>query len=715
MRLVSLELSGFRAFASRQFFDLDADAVIVVGANGHGKTSLFDGILWALCGRIPRLSDASPVVLSKFSDTGEARARLSLKLQGGERTCTVTRMCDGQDSQLTLECGGEFLQGPAAKGRLLELLWPEAAAAADSDAALSAVLTRSVYLQQDLVREFVDAASDEHCFSVVSELVGAGQVNDLKAELEKSKAAWTRATNSLQDELRPLRNQLALLDSQLLEIKNRLSRSSQVAADSEWFDWCERVSTLDPTATLPSQMTRDAGPAIDAAMRMLDNRRRATERRLDLLKTLARELQHLAEQPVPDLDRLRAAAETLEYDVQELRVQVRAEQARVAEMRRAQAALVEKKEQLRALASLALELLDGPCPVCAQQHNQSATRRHLETILKESGSTGRAQGTSDVLTGMLAALARKESESSATELALGAKLQLQRQREAALQTAARRFDELGLVIDENVDRAQTVAAAARSAEAELALLTDLQKRGELLSLQLTQASDVAKKGEIEREIESLRATLKDKDAGVKHRTTSGELGQSIIDALRETTSTVVSKRLEQLNPLLHAVYSRIDPHPAFRAVRLLSEMVRGRGCLYKVVQDPVSQVESDDPRTVLSSSQMNALAVSVFLSLNLGIARPPLSALVLDDPLQSLDDINLLGLIDLLRRTKDLRQLCLSTHDARFAKLLAHKLRPGAEGQRSVMIELDGWDRTGPRVTTTDLRRDPGPLRLFAS
>jgi hypothetical protein len=58
---------------------------------------------------------------------------------------------------------------------------------------------------------------------------------------------------------------------------------------------------------------------------------------------------------------------------------------------------------------------------------------------------------------------------------------------------------------------------------------------------------------------------------------------------------------------------------------------------------------------------MNALAVSVFLALNIGIPRPPLPIAMLDDPLQSLDDINLLGLIDLFRRTKNNRQFFVLT------------------------------------------------------
>lgn len=45
MRITAIELSGFRGFAQKQEFDLDANAIVIVGANGQGKTSLFDGVL----------------------------------------------------------------------------------------------------------------------------------------------------------------------------------------------------------------------------------------------------------------------------------------------------------------------------------------------------------------------------------------------------------------------------------------------------------------------------------------------------------------------------------------------------------------------------------------------------------------------------------------------------------------------------------------------
>src|SRR5437870_45039 len=100
MKLLSMELSGFRGFAQRREFDLDADAVILVGANGHGKTSLFDGVLWALSGRIPRihrLDNDDARLVSMYSETGQARVELRLEDPGTGRQFTVTRSFDGRD------------------------------------------------------------------------------------------------------------------------------------------------------------------------------------------------------------------------------------------------------------------------------------------------------------------------------------------------------------------------------------------------------------------------------------------------------------------------------------------------------------------------------------------------------------------------------------------------------------------------------------------
>ena len=103
------------------------------------------------------------------------------------------------------------------------------------------------------------------------------------------------------------------------------------------------------------------------------------------------------------------------------------------------------------------------------------------------------------------------------------------------------------------------------------------------------------------------------------------------------------------------------------------------------------------------------------MALNLSIKDLPLEVLALDDPLQSLDNVNLLGLTDLLRRLRGRRQLIISTHDDRLAGLLQRKLRPLAPPERTMALWLDAWDRSGPVVTAREIPRDERSLRLVVA
>src|SRR5687767_14210173 len=140
MKLLSLELNGFRGFPRRQEFDFNANAVIVVGANGNGKTSLFDGILWALSGQIPRLSTSDSELVSMYSETGQARTHLRLLNSDNGTEIIVTRSCDGGDTRVMVETPDGSYHGPSAEAYILDLIWRDAASAANSQRALAGVL-----------------------------------------------------------------------------------------------------------------------------------------------------------------------------------------------------------------------------------------------------------------------------------------------------------------------------------------------------------------------------------------------------------------------------------------------------------------------------------------------------------------------------------------------------------------------------------------------
>jgi DNA repair exonuclease SbcCD ATPase subunit len=713
MKLLSLELNGFRGFPRRQEFDFNANAVIVVGANGNGKTSLFDGILWALSGQIPRLSTSDSELVSMYSETGQARTHLRLLNSDNGTEIIVTRSCDGGDTRVMVETPDGSYHGPSAEAYILDLIWRDAASAANSQRALAGVLTRSVYLQQDVVREFVEADSDEERFQAVSELVGAGRVTELQASLERAKKAWSTVTNQRQDELRPLNERLSAIAARLAELRIHETQSQLSVTSDAWTGWW---NSLDDVGIQPIQVefsSVEAPGVIDRVINDLNVKKRAAERRFEQLSSLQADLAEFTQGTTTDLTSVIQAVERNKRELNDLNALVVTEQERLSSLRSQQAATREKSEQLRTLAILALENLGDHCPVCAQTYDHDKTERRLQEIAAVSLEQQESPIDSSTLTQLLAQVASKESEVATAELNLRSSERAAREREARQATIDKRMRELEIQVSRTPSEA--LDHAIEQTQTEIRRLLDLQQAGEALSLQLSRSSAQALSKELEKEAQILRKKITDGEEQIASRNRTGDLAQKVIESLRHASSSVVQERLNDISPLLQSIYSRIDPHPSFRVVRFLSRIVRGRGQLSTIVSDPVENKESAFPSVVLSSSQLNALAVAVFLALNIGVPQPPLPIAMLDDPLQSLDDINLLGLVDLLRRTKAQRQLLVSTHDSRFGNLLARKLRPTRAGERTTVIELEGWSRTGPTVRAHNVTSDPAPLRLVAS
>jgi DNA repair exonuclease SbcCD ATPase subunit len=138
MRLKSIVVSGFRGFATKQAFDLSADAIVIVGSNGLGKTSLLDAIHWGMCGQLGRIAGGDSKLVSMYSPTGQARVALTLIGRGKE--ITITRVFDGDVQTLQATIGDESFRETSARARVLELLWPEAASAKDGDQSLSVAI-----------------------------------------------------------------------------------------------------------------------------------------------------------------------------------------------------------------------------------------------------------------------------------------------------------------------------------------------------------------------------------------------------------------------------------------------------------------------------------------------------------------------------------------------------------------------------------------------
>lgn len=130
--------------------------------------------------------------------------------------------------------------------------------------------------------------------------------------------------------------------------------------------------------------------------------------------------------------------------------------------------------------------------------------------------------------------------------------------------------------------------------------------------------------------------------------------------------------------LINKIYSKIDPHPDYNKIEF--------DCDFKD-KSPRLQIYTSDtenkksvPSLYFSSAQINILSLSIFLARALKASDPkttePIECIFIDDPIQSMDSINILSFIDLFRSlTVNLdRQLIVSTHEENFHLLLQKKI-----------------------------------------
>uniref|UniRef100_UPI0013E3E146 AAA family ATPase n=1 Tax=Microbacterium sp. CPCC 204701 TaxID=2493084 RepID=UPI0013E3E146 len=94
MRLHRLELTGFGPFRERQSVDFEAferDGIfLIAGRTGAGKSSILDGVCFALYGSVPRYDSGEKRLRSDYCEPDEP-TEVRLEFTVGERRWRVTR------------------------------------------------------------------------------------------------------------------------------------------------------------------------------------------------------------------------------------------------------------------------------------------------------------------------------------------------------------------------------------------------------------------------------------------------------------------------------------------------------------------------------------------------------------------------------------------------------------------------------------------------
>lgn len=97
MRPLRLDLAGFAAFRDETTVDFtDTDFFALVGPTGSGKSTVLDGICFALYGTVPRWRNTSSVANALAPSSAEARVRLAFEVAGARYVATRVVRRDGK-------------------------------------------------------------------------------------------------------------------------------------------------------------------------------------------------------------------------------------------------------------------------------------------------------------------------------------------------------------------------------------------------------------------------------------------------------------------------------------------------------------------------------------------------------------------------------------------------------------------------------------------
>jgi DNA repair exonuclease SbcCD ATPase subunit len=720
-RLVSLTIENFRGIRDRQRFNLDANVVVIWGPNGTGKTTIFDAVLWLLQGSLPRLGRHTmrkndEFIVSAYRPGARAVVEAELLLRG--RVVQLDRQGDSRSSLLTVKDGENEFSGMEAEALMHRLL-------SGGDLPIPEVLATSGLLQQDDLRQLLRDKPDAR-YRQLLRLLGLESLEQFErfAETEYKTARATflsakAAVDSTRARLKELEDQVQTV---LSLSANSVSQPGELQALEATIERSEGVLYVRRSISNAAELSAILAEADDTQSRV--NR-------------IVEKLQRLPDQ-LPVDDESSPSDDLLARSLDNL---TRAE----AEFRSAQHrrdSLAESHDKLMALVGAAIPLLEAhthngraECPVCGTVIDSQSVIENLSRSSASGTDLANAEGevsaASERRTRYQSDLAEAQTALAAAELRRQGKLNIERSL-AEISADLRRVtagDLVGLKfgdgtlqpetapqalpwIHENRERLITALRASSSALLDLVSVSSSASR-----LASAREDSINRSGQLPR-LEARREVL-----SIELRSAQGEYEaarklEGASNALRHATASgteeIFRNRFEYIEPLMNDIYGRLDPHPTFTKLDFAIDRYRSKGTATASVTDEAADVHAN-PLLVFSSAQANVVVLSAFLALGWAASDHGLPFVFMDDPLQSLDDVNVLGFADLVRQLRSEKQVILSTHEERFARLIERKLAPHGKSDSLLIHRFLSWSRGGPTVETRTLPSlDEGETQLVS-
>ena len=174
---------------------------------------------------------------------------------------------------------------------------------------------------------------------------------------------------------------------------------------------------------------------------------------------------------------------------------------------------------------------------------------------------------------------------------------------------------------------------------------------------------------LEGRIKQLRTHVEDETEKLMATERAVEATRQIDHAAKEVANQMLTEQFDTIMPLLKELYQRLRPHTDWREietdfggrVRASLNFTVGEGC---------------NPQFLFSGGQRRAAGLAFLLAIHLSRPWCRLHSLLLDDPVQHIDDYRALNLVEVLSAVRQTgRQVIIAVEDAALADVLCRRLR----------------------------------------
>ena len=211
----------------------------------------------------------------------------------------------------------------------------------------------------------------------------------------------------------------------------------------------------------------------------------------------------------------------------------------------------------------------------------------------------------------------------------------------------------------------------------------------------------SEQGDLRKVMSSIEKDMEEKTTEIEKIKEVTQEAENWISVLFESVNTAVKTEIDVHQPDIVRLFKAMIPWPyLFEKVTLKREETGIRlGLRYRG-----KEKDAGEPRFFLSSAQANVLALSIFLSLSGKQNWSKLETILLDDPVQHLDDLDAVAFLDNLRTMAlggfgPQKQIVVSTCDKNLYLLMIRKFRLLREnGLKFTGISMIDKGPMGPEI-----------------